>query len=150
MTLQELAKEVRSEFSLDTRTDGAEFWKRESIADDWIQELCHTAHGEMLPDDFRYEFIVDALDALSEEEDEDDARDALPEEIYTHKLIQYMASNAYRIEATEEALHEAIASGDITPGIGTAISRAMCEEQTEVFYSVLSSLQERLDEEESA
>jgi hypothetical protein len=40
-------------------------------APDWFTDLCHHAHGGMLPDDWRYEFIRDALGALEDGADED-------------------------------------------------------------------------------
>jgi hypothetical protein len=71
MTRQELAESVRKQFTKSTREDQSEYWHRKDNADDWVQEMCMEAHGEMFPDDWRYEMIVDALDILADEEDED-------------------------------------------------------------------------------
>ena len=72
-TVQELAKLARCAFTLETREDGSEYWTHNRCAPEWIGELCNTAHGDMLPDDYRYRFIVQALDALEEAEDVDEA-----------------------------------------------------------------------------
>lgn len=148
MTLQELAKAVREEFSLNTRTDGTGYWTRDDKPGgygDWITKLCFDAHGDILPDDFVYEFIVDALDVLSEDEDTDDARDNLPEEWRTHKIIEWFASHGDRQARADEKLEELMPCGDRNTGVMTILSWAMNEEQQEVFNSVLSSLQEHLD-----
>ena len=44
-----------------------------------MSTVCRKAHdnAQMLPDDWRYEFIEQAVDALAEHEDADAARDSL-------------------------------------------------------------------------
>lgn len=153
MTLQELSKEVRAQFTLAKRDNGEEFWTREILKGteygDWITDLCHNAHGEMLPDDWVYEFIVDALDAIEAYDDEDEARDNLPEEYRTHRFIEYYASHGYRQAAADEILREALQythRDSENLSLTTFMAQAMREEQEEVFSSVLQSLTDRLEE----
>jgi len=44
-------------------------------AANWIGEMCHTAHGDMWPDDFRYRVIRDAIEAIAETDEDADLDD---------------------------------------------------------------------------
>lgn len=72
---------------------------------DWMQDVARAAHGGMPPDDFRYELIEEALDALIEADgDEDDARDALPEApCYNAERLRWLASHLERAGYCDEA-----------------------------------------------
>ena len=63
------AKEALAYFEKANRTNGVEFWKVKDGAPQWVTDLCFSAHSEgaMLPDDWRYVFIVEALVALEDE-----------------------------------------------------------------------------------
>lgn len=50
-----------------------------------------------MPDDWRYQFIVDSLDALSEESDPDDIQPG--GDIYTHDLTGWIHSRVDRLSA---------------------------------------------------
>ena len=139
--LQRLAAEVRSKFKLKTRDNGAEFWARESNEDDWIQSLCFEAHGDMLPEDWRYRFIVEALDALSEFDDPDEARDSLEASIYNHELTDWLGSHGHRPGYVDEACEEFGFHG----GTIERIQWGMLSEKWEVFDSVLASIEEQLE-----
>lgn len=68
-TVQNLATEARRYFTTKHR---ATFWVLADNRPDWLQDLVRFAHADMLPDDWRYAFIVEALDALADSEDPDD------------------------------------------------------------------------------
>lgn len=76
-----------------------------SDAPAWVTDLVREAHGEMLPDDWRYRFIADALYALA---DTDDPGDIEPEpDAYTSVLLAWASSNANRFNGyCDEALSE--------------------------------------------
>ena len=63
------AKEALAYFEKAKRTNGVEFWKVKDGTPQWVTDLCFSAHSEgaMLPDDWRYVFIVEALVALEDE-----------------------------------------------------------------------------------
>ena len=106
-TVQELAKLARCAFSLETRDNGSEYWNRNQCAPEWIMELCHTAHGDMLPDDYRYRFIVQALDALEEAEDPDEARDGYEFEYRYYRVIEWLSSHpGHRLEYCDQWAEE--------------------------------------------
>jgi len=71
---------------------------------EWIAELCHAAHGDFMPDDWRYEMIQDALTELAES-DEPDAWNIEPP-IYTFDLLKWLSSNLNRVAYCDDAAGE--------------------------------------------
>lgn len=137
MTVQELAADYRSRFTQSTREDGSKYWH---VADgkqsDELQNLCHEAHGDMLPDDWRYSFIVEALDAIADEDDEDAARDSLEPDIYTSALTNWLGSHNSRLEYCDEA------QADFGPAkVFELLQWGQQAERLEVFDTVLAELQ---------
>ena len=139
MTIQEKAAEVSKTFVEKTRDDGSKFWSTDS-EDAAIRDMCHDAHGEMLPDDWKYRFIVDALDLIAEAEDVDGV--AIEPDIYTADLTAWLASHNGRVDYLTRVLEAC----DTTDGI-EAIAMAQAFEREEVYFSVLSSIREMVEEE---
>lgn len=108
--LRILAGEALSYFEYRRRpgqSDGTGYWALEEGAPAWLRELVWAAHdkGEMLPDDFRYLFIVDALEALAENPEEPES--LLEPEANTSQLFQWLeASPGYRMGLVDEAVSE--------------------------------------------
>jgi hypothetical protein len=103
-TVADVARQARAAFSLEARNDnGSEYWNRNRCAPDWIEELCHTAHGPILPDDYRYRFIVEALDALEEADDPDEAGNDFEFEPYYAAVVEWLRSHAgYRLDYCDQ------------------------------------------------
>jgi len=140
-TVQELAKLARCAFSLETRPDGSEYWTANRCAPDWIGELCHTAHGDMFPDDYRYAFIVEALDALEESEDPDEARDGYEYEHRNYQLALWLASHGHRFSYCDDWAQEYGSLGDGTAGL---LQGGHLAERLEVLDLVRGSLEAHL------
>lgn len=102
--LQQRADFALQFFKKDKRANGNEIWRRVNDSPHWVAELCRAAHGDMLPDDWRYTFIVEALDALAIDEDPDDI-DTQPD-THTARLLQWLASSLDRPEYCDEAVRE--------------------------------------------
>lgn len=143
-SVQALATYARTFFMKDKRNDGAEFWKTEN-APEWLSNLCMDAHESMLPEDWKYGFIVEALDALSSDEHDDpsEARDSLEPDIYNHELHRWLASHLERAGFVDEAV---AGYGHSENGIDGDIAMGQLHEMHQVFGSVLSSLEARLSE----
>ena len=106
-TVQELAKLARCAFTLEPRPDGSEYWTANRCAPEWIGELVRTAHGGtgpggMLPEDYRHAFIVEALDALEEAEDPDEARDGYEFEWRNYSLALWLGSHGHRFSYCDD------------------------------------------------
>jgi len=56
--VQQLAAEANTYLKRDTARD---ILLPADGAPDWFTDLCRHAHGDMMPDDWRYEFLQDAL-----------------------------------------------------------------------------------------
>lgn len=152
-TIQQLAAETSAKFVTDKRDDGAEFVKvRDDEKAEWITDMIREAHGDMMPDDWKYQFIVDALDLVAEAagDDTDDAikngRDGIEASIYTHDLLRWLSSNLNRVAYVDEAVQEYGYDGGT--GIVGAIMTGQHAERSEVFESVTNSLRAKLDETE--
>ena len=57
MTIQELANRYYKMFIRDTRDDGTEYVKTTDERPEELTELIHKAHGDMMPDDWKYKFV---------------------------------------------------------------------------------------------
>ena len=150
-TVQELAKLARCAFSLETRPDGSEYWIANRCAPDWIGELCHTAHGDMFPDDYRYKFIVEALDALEEAEETaddwiDEARDRYEFEPYLAKLADWLGSHNHRFSYCDDWAEEMGQPEDTYH----RLAGGHLQERLEVLHSVRASLEAQLQVMETA
>jgi hypothetical protein len=151
VTIQELASDYSRRFVGDTRADGSKFRK---VADgqetEPLRDLIYKAHGDMLPDDWRYRFIEEALDAIAEADDEDEAE--LEPSIYTHDLTGWLASRADRYGYCDEWLDEFGVDCLKKPSAGyghnptiSLLAGGYWMEQREVLASVLESLREQVE-----
>ena len=158
VTVQSLAQEMRSAFETRKRDNGEEYVVLKDGRPDWMQDVCHAAHEDptlwqkagpgaslgMLPDDWRYRFIEDAVDALAEcmEEEMREADLHLREYVYTHELTGWLHSRNDRYGYCDEAFEEHTTGLDML----ALITYGMQAEQREVFDLVLVALEQRVKE----
>jgi hypothetical protein len=143
-TVNELAKEALGWFITDTRDNGEKFVKTKEGRPDWLKNLIFTAHGGMMPDDYRYKFIENSLQYISDQ-DEDVGLDCpeIEADIYTSDLTKWLHSRNDRVCYLTEALE----TFGIKDGFA-ALQLAQLREREEVYHSVLSSLRELYDAQE--
>lgn len=134
MTIAELAEKARSYFKLRTRKGGEQFWTHMGKAPEWVQGMVRDAHGDLMPDDWRYQFIVDALAAIAEGVDDSE----IEADIYNADLLRWVSSNLRRISYCDDAAEEYGAVGLIP-----TLSAGQVAERREVYASVLASLEAR-------
>lgn len=80
-TIKSLASAMYSAFITDTRANGEEFIRLADGSPEWMTNVIHAGHGDLLPDDYRYRTIREAcgfLADLDEDEDLDDAPSPSP------------------------------------------------------------------------
>jgi hypothetical protein len=151
-----LAAEYRALFSEDTRNDDSKFWSVTDHANEppELHKLCMDAHlsgpaGDptddlMLPDDYRYAFIVEALDAISEWAGGDELDDCLyDDEIDTHTLTDWLHSRTDRYAYVDGVVEE---YGQPMDGLINALVAGQLAEREEVYHSVLSSLRQIVED----
>jgi hypothetical protein len=63
--IDDLASYALTFFKKSKRQDDSEFWHCIDSRPQWLQDLCYEAHDRMLPNDFVYSVIVDALEDIS-------------------------------------------------------------------------------------
>ena len=148
-TLASIATEARGYLKLGSRTSedtGRPIVCAVDDAPDWIASLCRAAHGNMLPDDYRYEAIAEALDTIGEADDEDDAQrrcDEWEAPIYNAERTRWLASHVERAGYCDEACEEYGAGPDV--GVLDRIALGYLAEWREVFQSVLDSLKAEME-----
>lgn len=146
-TLHALARQMSLAFESRTRpTTGETFRKLKDDAPEWMTTVCRKAHDDarILPDDWRYAFIEQAVDALAEHEDADEARSSLEPDIRTSDLTAWLHSLNGRVYYVGEALSE---YGTFRDGF-QLLAAAQMIEMEEVFQQVVAALKDELNDEE--
>jgi hypothetical protein len=69
-------------------------------APQWVTDMCRAAHGDMMPDDWRFEMIEDALIAIENGDEFFDIDSLYP---YTHDRLNWFASRNDRHCFCDEA-----------------------------------------------
>lgn len=136
--IQEIADLIYGQFNK-MRREGQDhdIWITKDGTPQWMTNIFHKAHGDMLPDDWKYEFIVEALAYLSEGNDPDEYH---PEpDIYYHELNSWFASHLERAGYVDEAVRE---YGHSDQGVSGDIGYGQMFEKEEVYHSILQSLRE--------
>ena len=134
----ELAERALKHFTLNDKG----FQQVHPDAPEWVDDMCREAHGGMLPDNWKFEFVVDALRLLVDSEDWESID--VEEDCYTHDLLQWLASNLRRVEICNDAVGEF--GIDPTEGLLVQIAAGQRHERWTVLNSVRDFL-ERLAEE---
>lgn len=151
--VQDLAGEACACFETATRTDDTEYVRIKNGSPEWVTELAHHAHGDMLPDDWRYACIMSALECISDVEGAHDLGDAPYEwaddqvDAYTGQRLQWLASDLRRPDYCDEATFE---MGYTVAGMVERIGLGQYQEALEVYGLVLDFLTTRKDQTSSA
>ena len=114
------------------------FYILKDDAPEWLTQLVKEVHGEMFPDDYKYKFVVDALEALADADDIDTAEEIMREgiEIYTYKLMHWVHSHTDRLAMANEHGKEFEADT-----IEAFLTGGQFNERWDVFSLVLSTLE---------
>ena len=147
MTVSELAGEAGGYFETAKRLNGDDFTRTKDGTPEWVKELVYKAHGDLLPDDWRYACVAAALEHLSDEDaDPDDGRHEFADayvDVYTSALTAWLGSNVYRPGYCDEAAKELGSSDSDTL---KRIQLGQYAEAEEVYGLVLEALEERAGE----
>jgi hypothetical protein len=137
-----LAGETLSYFEHRKRHDGTKYWAVEEDAPEWVHKLAFVAHneGEILPEDFRYLFIVEALEAISENPEEPEI--LWEPDAYTNELLKWLeAYISYRVGLVDEAVNELGWNG-----LFDALRAGQLKEKQEVLALVQAFLEKKIEE----
>lgn len=105
-----LATEAADHIKTSTRDDGSTYIHFDDTAPEWTKDLAYAAHdsGTYFPDDYRYRFLEYALDAIIDNDgDEETARDQMTEpDVYTSGLTRWLDSDNQRVDYLTQVLQE--------------------------------------------
>src|SRR4051812_19779857 len=143
--ISKLAREAYEAFTTTQRDDRAITTTRDD-APDWVNDLVRKAHGDFLPDDWRYDCIRSALEHIAgldaeterELEDEDHQFADGYVDIYTSELTAWLASNNQRVAYVNEGVEELGAAAELDED--KRLMLGQYHEASEVWGSVVRSL----------
>jgi hypothetical protein len=145
MDLEKLAERASSFFEMKQREGREEsFYHLKNRHPVWLYEIIRKVHddGKWLPDDYKYEYVVDAIDKISEGMNPEEPE--IEPDVYTSDLIQWLASHGNRTTYVDDAVRD-IGWPD-EGGIERAIAWGQQREREEVFSIVVAELQKRLED----
>lgn len=138
MKIQELARDYALKLHVRRATDGTAI----IVADDdpGLNDLIWDAHGDLLPDNYIYEFVLDALRLIASTPDLS-APPALKGDSYPHNLLQWLCSHIERAAYVDQAIQAAGRDTLAAEGRLFALLRdAQRREREAVYQSVFASL----------
>jgi hypothetical protein len=145
-----IAQSIADAFTTGTRTDGTEYVFLADGHPDWMRDIMHAAHGDMLPDDYRYSMIRECISSLTDR-DPDDWEDDVIEiadglvDVYNHARVKWLESSLARGAYCDDALEEGLASAD--SGIYAIIGIGQYMEYREILGALIQAIEERAEEE---
>lgn len=145
-TIKSLAAEALSHMIEKKRDNGEAFVCFDKDAPEWCSELARHAHGDMLPDDWRYRFLEEVLQTIDdcESDDVEMIRDSMYEiepDIYTGQLLAWLASSIARLDYVDQYRDDGF-----NGPTGAAIMGGQMLEKQKVAKLVIDFLESMADE----
>jgi hypothetical protein len=142
--IHEYAREAAGYFTTSRReTNGHEYVHLRDDTPEWVRQVVYQAHGagDILPDDWRYQTIRNALDWLTDEDSDpdEDAGEWSEGQVdtSTHMLARWLGSHSARASYCDEYLSQ------FDPdGVMSAIAGGQYLEAGEVWSLVVDALRE--------
>lgn len=138
MNIQQLAKQYADWFETAIRNNGTDYIRLRT-EDAQIKNLIYEAHDDMLPDDYKYQFIHEALEAIAEHDDIEDIN--LEPDIYNCDLLKWVSSHLSRASYCNDAIENMLGFQDEMDFMAI-VSMAQSLEKDKVLQSVRTSLEE--------
>lgn len=144
ITIQSLAQTYLEYFDRDTSESGQEFYKTKDNAPPELSHLVREAHGDMLPDNYKYEYIVTALEFISSCDDPEEPE--IEADPYYSDLLRWLSSNLTRSEYVDEYVQEFGLPDSEDFQIMSLIGYGQWKEKQEVYWDVLRILQKIVED----
>ncbi len=145
-TVQTLAAEAGGWFETAYRGDTGEeedrYIRTKDGCPEWVTDLVREAHGEMFPDDWKYNCIDNALEAISQANDPEDEQSSFADsqvDVYTHARYTWLASNLTRQGYIDDAVSDL--GMEPTNDVAEMIGWGQYMEASEIYGLVLRSLE---------
>lgn len=145
-TLSTLAEQAIQFFRFGDEAKGErKIWMLQDDTPQWVRDLVYAAHDNFMPDDHKYEFIVDALESIRCSDVDDDLMEEvdndLEVDIYNHDLLKWVGSNINRSAYVDDVLADGHASEFFQ-----LLREAQFRERREVLGFVIQGLRERVND----
>jgi hypothetical protein len=146
MRVRAQAEEARAWFEYRRRRGGAEaIYAMKDGAPRWVGDLVQEAHRHgrelMSSDDYRYAYLVEALDHLAKGRDPDDYAPEV--DVFMDDLVAWLGSHAHRRVFVDAAMELELVPPDA--GICTRIASGQEYERREVLALALRFLRDRAE-----
>jgi hypothetical protein len=151
MNVQDLAREASSYFERalrDSSDPDSGYVRTKNDTPEWVTNVIYEAHAGMLPDDWRYDQIENALDVIADSDDPDDARGEFADgavDVYNSDRIAWLASHGNRQSYCDDAASE---FGSESRDVIEMIGLGQYYEAGEIYGLVLQALEARTDDDE--
>ena len=100
-TVQELARILNDSLAVQFRGEKVITVTKDDKPE-WVVDVIHAAHGNLLPDDWTYEVVAECAELIANDTEEND----LEPEIYTSKLLQWFADFPDAVDYADQAKEE--------------------------------------------
>ena len=104
--IQKKAQEFLNWFEPKTRDSGETFLTMKDGHPEIVQDMVRKTHCGMLPDDYKYDYVVDALEAILAYDNPDDITNEMEADPYNSDLLKWLGSNLSRAEYVERGVEE--------------------------------------------
>ena len=139
-TVQELARILADSLTTQER-NGKTITVTKDDKPEWVVDVIHAAHGNLLPDDWTYEVVGEVAELLADGDDDSD----IEADIYTHDLLQWLAEYPNAADAVDEWYDE---TGEPRGALIEQLQQGQYKAKRDIFYAVESALEELATEEE--
>lgn len=127
--MKELAKRYLGYFEKAKRESGTEYWKRAARSPHYVQDFCRCVHGDAIPNDSIYRFMVESLMALS------DGEKVIDEDCYTHELLDWLRDDPEATSFVDEHIKGA-------QDLNAALMQGQWERKQQIMARVVEWLDE--------
>lgn len=129
----------------DPQDDESSYVRVHDGSPEWVTDLVRHAHGDMLPDDYRYQWVMNALECIADCDDPEDAAHEWADgctDIYTGQLLAWLSSNLRRVGYCDDAIRDGQWFAD--QGLVDLVSAGQYNELRETFELVWRWLEDSL------
>lgn len=140
--------EIQKHFELKQRDNGESFYSlKDNDKPEWLHDAIYQAHDGMLPDDYIYQWVYDAVCAYDDYDgDIDRVYGDLEGDIYNHALLKWLSSHSDRVALVDETMEEL----EISSGLMSLIQIAQVREKERVYAVIFEAIKDAQEDDELA
>jgi len=144
--IQKKASDYLEWFEVKTRGNGETYWTMKDGEPEEVQDMVRRAHAGMMPDDYKYDYVTESLEALVSYDDPDDIQGEIEADVYDGALLKWVGSHLNRAGYVEEGVKEfGLDTKDFD--LFKVLSMGQYLEKCEVFGIVRSWIENKAEEE---